>query len=72
MDTESTNIHPAEAYLRDTNNPPSLYVKIYGKRRRLFINRGENVIGIAGAKTSSVLSHRENASRAITFQTGNP
>ena len=42
MDMESTNIHPAEAYLRDTNNPPSLYVKIYGKRR----NRGENVIGI--------------------------
>lgn len=46
MDMESTNIHPAEAYLRDTNNPPSLYVKIYGNRRRLFINRGENVIGI--------------------------
>ena len=29
MDMESTNIHPAEAYLRSTANPPSLYVKIW-------------------------------------------
>ena len=39
-------IHPAEAYLRNENNPSSLYVKIEGKRRRLFINRNMNVIGI--------------------------
>lgn len=39
-------IHPAEAYLRNEKNPTSLYVKIEGKRRRLFINRDENVIGI--------------------------
>lgn len=39
-------IHPAEAYLRNPNNPSSLYVKINGKRRRLFINRQEGVIGI--------------------------
>lgn len=39
-------IHPAEVYLRNTNNPSSLYVKINGKRRRLFINRHEGVIGI--------------------------
>lgn len=43
---ETTTIHPAEAYLRNEQNPPSLYVRIAGKRRRLFINRGENVIGI--------------------------
>ena len=43
---ETTYTHPAEAYLRNTVNPPSLYVKINGKRRRLFINRDENVIGI--------------------------
>lgn len=44
---ETTTIHPAEAYLRNEQNPPSLYVSIAGKRRRLFINRGrENVIGI--------------------------
>lgn len=42
----TTDIHPAEAYLRNTENPPTLYVRIYGKRRRLFINRGENEIGI--------------------------
>lgn len=43
---ETDTIHPAEAYLRNENNPSSLYVKIEGKRRRLFINRNENVIGI--------------------------
>ena len=43
---EPTNIHPAEAYLRNAENLPSLYVKINGKRRRLFINRDENIIGI--------------------------
>ena len=43
---ETVTIHPAEAYLRNEQNPPSLYVKIEGKRRRLFINRNENVIGI--------------------------
>lgn len=46
MNMETTYTHPAEAYLRNTVNPPSLYVKINGKRRRLFINRDENVIGI--------------------------
>lgn len=44
---ETVTIHPAEAYLRNEQNPTSLYVRIAGKRRHLFINRGrENVIGI--------------------------
>ena len=43
---ETLTIHPAEAYLRNEENPTSLYVKIEGKRRRLFINRDENFIGI--------------------------
>lgn len=43
---ETVTIHPAEVYLRDKKNPSTLYVKIEGKRRRLFINRSENVIGI--------------------------
>ena len=47
---ENVTIHPAEAYLRDEKNPPSLYVRIDGKRRRLFINRGENVIGIVAQR----------------------
>lgn len=46
MDTTVT-MHPAEAYLRNEQNPPILYVRIYGERRKLFINRGgENIIGI--------------------------
>ncbi len=43
---ETDTVYPAEAYLRNENNPLSLYVKIEGKRRRLFINRNVNVIGI--------------------------
>lgn len=43
---ETATIHPAEAYLRNEQNPTSLYVMINGKRRRLFINRDENIIGI--------------------------
>lgn len=47
---ETVMIHPAEAYLRNEQNPTSLYVRINGKRRRLFINRSENVIGIIAPK----------------------
>lgn len=44
---ETSVIHPAEIYLRNSQNPPTLYVRIYGERRRLFINRDrENVVGI--------------------------
>ena len=43
---EMTTIHPAESYLRNETNPPSLYVRIARKRRRLFINRDRGVIGI--------------------------
>lgn len=40
------NMHEAEQYLRNPANPSSLYVLIGGKRRKLFINRNEGVIGI--------------------------
>lgn len=40
---ETDTIHPAEAYLRNENNPSSLYVKIEGKRRRLFKGGHESV-----------------------------
>lgn len=46
MSVQNQTMHEAEAYLRNTENPTSLYVMIDGKRRRLFINRKENVIGI--------------------------
>lgn len=47
MDTITATVHPAEEYLRNEQNPPVLYVKIYGERRKLFINRGRgNVVGI--------------------------
>ena len=42
---EMTTIHPAESYLRNETNLPSLYVRIAGKRRRLFINRDRGIIG---------------------------
>lgn len=39
-------MHQAELYLRNEENPTSLYVRIEGKRRRLFINRSTGLIGI--------------------------
>lgn len=47
---EAFTIHPAEAYLRNEQNPTSLYVRIGGQRRRLFINRDENLIGIIATR----------------------
>lgn len=38
--------HEAETYLRNQNNPTTLYVRIEGRRRRLFINRDTGTIGI--------------------------
>lgn len=47
MDTTTAIMHPAKAYLRNEQNPSFLFVRIYGKRRKLFINRGrENIVGI--------------------------
>lgn len=43
-------MHPAEEYLRNPDNPTSLYVQIGGKRRRLFINRDVDEIGIIAPK----------------------
>lgn len=37
MDTTAATMHPAEEYLRNEQNPPVLYVRIYGERRKLFI-----------------------------------
>lgn len=42
---KTKDIHPAERYLRNRANPPSLYVRIAGRRRRLFINQ-DGTIGI--------------------------
>lgn len=39
-------MHQAELYLRNKDNPTSLYVRIEGKRRCLFINRSTGLIGI--------------------------
>lgn len=41
-----TTMHQAEAYLCNEENPTSLYARIRCKRRRLFINRSSDVIGI--------------------------
>jgi hypothetical protein len=38
---EVQKIHPAEEYLRNEKNPTSLYVRISGERRKLFINRSD-------------------------------
>lgn len=64
---ETASVHPAEAYLRDSKNPSSLYVKIEGKRRRLFINRESGAIGIIapGKKKKGYLFNNWNAIEGI-------
>lgn len=39
-------MHEAEQYLRNPENPNSLYVQYKGQRRRLFYNRDQNCCGI--------------------------
>lgn len=39
-------MHEAEQYLRNPETPNSLYVQYKSRRRRLFFNRDQNVIGI--------------------------
>lgn len=58
---ETPTIHSAEAYLRNADNPPSLYVRIDGKCRRSFINRDD---------ISSASSHRENGKEVIFSPVG--
>lgn len=45
-ENNTVTMHQAELYLRNKDNPTSLYVRIGGKRRRLFINRCTGLIGI--------------------------
>ena len=47
-ENNTVTMHQAELYLRNEENPTSLYVRIEGKRRRLFINRSTGLIGIIG------------------------
>lgn len=80
MDTTAATMHPAEEFLRNEQNPPVLYVRIYGERRKLFINRGrENVVGIIAkgkrkhgyifqigtASKKSIIRHRKRKTKRI-------
>ena len=58
-ENNTVTMHQAELYLRNEENPTSLYVRIEGKRRRLFINRSTGLIGIIA-----------NGIGDIVFQTG--
>ncbi len=44
--TETAQTHPAETYLRDTSKPNSIYVRIEGNKRKLFINKPDGPIEI--------------------------
>ena len=50
-ENSTVTMHQAELYLRNEENPTSLYVRIEGKRRRLFINRSTGLIGPYGVIT---------------------
>lgn len=64
-----TTMHEAEAYLRNSQNPPSLHVKIRGKKRRLFINREQNQIGIIaeGKRNSGYLFFDWNSIEKVLY-----
>ena len=56
MNSTQRTQHEAEAYLRNSENPSSIYVKIEGKKRKLFITQ-DGVIGII-AKGKRNVGHR--------------
>ena len=58
-ENSTVTMHQAELYLRNEENPTSLYVRIEGKRRRLFINRSTGLIGIIaiGKRNRGYLLH---------------
>ena len=51
---EVQKIHPAEEYLRNEKNPTSLYVRISGERRKLFIAKGKRKRGYVFNAWSSI------------------
>ena len=66
-----TTMHEAEAYLRNPSNPSSLHVRISGKKRRIFINRDQNQIGIIaeGKRNSGYLFCNWSAIEKIYYPT---
>lgn len=55
----TTTIHPAESYLRNETNPSSLYVRIAGKRRRLFINRTGVLLALSRPAKGQKIMHSQ-------------
>ena len=62
-------MHEAEAYLRNPQNPSSLYVVIEGKKRRIFINRQCGQIGIIapGKRTHGFLFAAWNTIEKVLY-----
>lgn len=71
MAEQNLTMHEAEAYLRNGDNPTSLYVRISGRRRRLFINRDEGVIGIVaiGKRKRGYVFHDWNSIEKVYIPT---
>ncbi len=64
-------MHKAQQYLMNPDNPPSLHVIIDGKRRRLFINRPQNVVGIIAPrkKKNGYIFHQWESIERICYPT---
>lgn len=70
---ENKKLHPAEAFLRNPENSSSLYVRIEGRRRRLFINRNTGLIGIIALgrrKKGYIFSEWNTIEKFTSQQTG--
>lgn len=68
---ENKELHPAEAFLRNPENSSSLYVRIEGRRRRLFINRNTGLIGIIalGRRKKGYIFSEWNTIEKVYFPT---
>lgn len=58
----TTQIHPAEEFLRNPDNPPYLSVRYLGKKRRLFINdrKGQLYMFLKGSRKKGYAFHDIN------------
>jgi len=71
MEMQEKAMHEAEEFLRNPENPSSLHVRIGGRRRRLFINRGDGRIGIVaiGKRKRGYVFNEWNTIEKVFYET---
>ena len=65
MDTTAATMHPAEEYLRNEQNQPVLYVRIYGELLRKENASMATFFQIGTASKKSIIRHRKRKTKRI-------